>query len=81
MEKIMSLETIREKEQKIQELKQALAELEAKLEAEVKASQHQIINEELDNYFNAVETKYSSLKAFWESLKAEMRKSHTDSEN
>jgi hypothetical protein len=65
-----------EKEQKIIELREAIARLEAELEKDLELEQHETIDH-LDEHFNAVETKLNNLKTFWSTLKSEWR--HTNS--
>lgn len=75
----MSLQTIEEKQRHIAELKAALADLEAQLDKDIEASQHEVIDH-VDQYFNAVETKFSSLKTFWQSIKSDWRNKNNNSE-
>jgi predicted component of type VI protein secretion system len=65
-----------DKEQKILELREALTRLEDELQKDIELEQHQAI-ENLDEHFNAVETKLNNLKTFWSMLKSEWR--HTSS--
>lgn len=62
-----------EKEQRINELREALSQLEAELEKDIEREQHEAIDQ-LDAHFDAVETKLHNLKAFWQTLKEEWHK-------
>ncbi|MEZ0471660.1 hypothetical protein [Luteimonas salinilitoris] len=65
----------RETETRIRELRQSIEALERELESSStqKQAQHEVL-EHLDEYINAVDTKVSSLKLFWQTLKEEWRK-------
>lgn len=67
----MSIESRAEKEARIQELREAIACLETELRKDIEHEQHEVIDQ-LEDHFNAVETKLSSLKAFWQQLKQEL---------
>mgnify|MGYP000573349880 CR=1 FL=1 len=60
-----------EKEARIRELREAIAQLEAELEKDMEAEQHEMLDQ-LEDYFNVVETKLSGLKVFWQALKREL---------
>jgi len=60
-----------EKEARIRELREAIAKLEAELEKDMEAEQHEMLDQ-LEDYFNVVETKLSSLKVFWQALKRDL---------
>jgi len=62
-----------ETEARIRELRQSIDELEHQLSNTIDAdetTQHKTL-EHLDEYMNAVDTKVSSLKLFWQTLKQE----------
>jgi hypothetical protein len=62
-----------ETEARIRELRQSIDELEQQLSNTIdadEATQHKTL-EHLDEYMNAVDTKVSSLKLFWQTLKEE----------
>lgn len=62
-----------ETEARIRELRQSIDELEQQLSNTIDAdetTQHKTL-EHLDEYMNAVDTKVSSLKLFWQTLKEE----------
>jgi hypothetical protein len=71
----MTMKNRADKEQKILELREALTRLETELQKDIELEQHQAI-ENLDEHFNAVETKLNNLKTFWSMLKSEWR--HTN---
>jgi len=60
-----------EKEARIRELREAIAKLEAELEKDMEAEQHEMLDQ-LEDYFNVVETKLSCLKVFWQALKRDL---------
>lgn len=68
----MSELTPQERQLRIRELKQAIEELEAGMPSESEHEQHEMI-EHLDQYFDAVETKFTSLKIFWEDLRKSLK--------
>lgn len=71
-----------EKQQCICELREALDKLENELkrdEAAESVAQHEAINH-LDEYFNVVETKFQSLREFWQSLRDELKQQNKKSE-
>lgn len=62
-----------ETEARIRELRQSIDELEQQLSNTIdtdETAQHKTL-EHLDEYMNAVDTKVSSLKLFWQTLKQE----------
>lgn len=61
-----------ETESKIRELRHSIEALEQELNdsAGNERAQHELVDH-LDEYINAVETKVSSLKLFWQTLKQE----------
>lgn len=62
-----------ETEARIRELRQSIDELEQQLRNTIAAkehAQHETL-EHLDEYMDAVDTKVSSLKVFWQTLKQE----------
>lgn len=62
-----------ETEARIRELRQSIDELEQQLSNTIdvdEINQHKTL-EHLDEYMNAVDTKVSSLKLFWQTLKQE----------
>lgn len=65
-----------EAEQRIKDLRESISQLEQELErhnaSEVHA-QHALIDH-LDEYIDAVDDKFSSLKLFWNTLRQEWRK-------
>lgn len=63
----MSEQSRQEKLAKIQALREAIAQLEAELEREFEQDQHELVDH-LEDHFNAVETRLSSLKTFWQNL-------------
>jgi vacuolar-type H+-ATPase subunit E/Vma4 len=73
----MSISNRAEKHTRIRELREAIAQLETELQKEMETEQHAMIDR-LEDHFNAVETKLSSLKAFWQALKQDLMspKSH-----
>ncbi|MCL5974475.1 MAG: hypothetical protein M1270_01350 [Gammaproteobacteria bacterium] len=73
----MSNLTPQERQVRIRELKQAIEELEAGMPSEMDEQQHEKIDE-LEQYFDAVETKFTSLKIFWEDLKQSLKDSKQD---
>ncbi|MDO8825805.1 hypothetical protein [Methylophaga sp.] len=73
----MSNLTPQERQVRIRELKQAIEELEAGMPSEMDEQQHEKIDE-LEQYFDAVETKFTSLKIFWEDLKQSLKNSKQD---
>lgn len=73
----MSNLTPQERQVRIRELKQAIEELEAGMPSEMDEQQHEKIDE-LEQYFDAVETKFTSLKIFWEDLKQSLKNSKHD---
>lgn len=73
----MSNLTPQERQVRIRELKQAIEELEAGMPNEMDEQQHEKIDE-LEQYFDAVETKFTSLKIFWEDLKQSLKNSKQD---
>lgn len=64
--------TPQERQVRIRELKQAIEELEAGMPNEMDEQQHEKIDQ-LEQYFDAVETKFTSLKIFWEDLKQSLK--------
>ncbi|WP_417549333.1 hypothetical protein [Methylophaga sp.] len=68
----MSNLTPQERQVRIRELKQAIEELEAGMPNEMDEQQHEKIDQ-LEQYFDAVETKFTSLKVFWEDLKQSLK--------
>lgn len=64
--------TPQERQVRIRELKQAIEELEAGMPNEMDEQQHEKIDQ-LEQYFDAVETKFTSLKIFWEDLKESLK--------
>jgi cob(I)alamin adenosyltransferase len=71
----MSISSRREAENRIRELRESLNELEDEL-ARHKAdesAQHALIDH-LDEYIDAVDDKFSSLKMFWHTLRQEWRR-------
>lgn len=68
----MSTESRIDKEARIQDLREAIARLEAELKRDIEAEQHDLIDR-LDEHFDAVETKLSSLRAFCKQLKQGLR--------
>lgn len=73
----MSNLTPQERQVRIRELKQAIEELEAGMPSEMDEQQHEKIDE-LEQYFDAVETKFTSLKIFWEDLKQSLKNQKSD---
>ncbi|ODN68230.1 MULTISPECIES: hypothetical protein [Methylophaga] len=73
----MSNLTPQERQVRIRELKHAIEELEAGMPSEMDEQQHEKIDE-LEQYFDAVETKFTSLKIFWEDLKQSLKDSKQD---
>lgn len=67
----MSIDSRAEKQARIQELREAIARLETELQKDIENEQHEVI-ERLEDHFDVVETKLSSLKAFWQQLKREL---------
>lgn len=67
-----SSESRSDKEARIRELREAIARLEAELQRDIEADQHDLIDR-LDEHFDTVETKLSSLRAFWKQLKQDLR--------
>lgn len=63
----MSEQSRQEKLAKIQALREAIAQLEAELKREFEQDQHELVDH-LEDHFNAVETRLSSLKTFWQNL-------------
>lgn len=61
------------KEEKIRQLRAAIAQLEEELERDLEDEQHRAIDN-LDEYLNAVDSKFDNLKLLWEALKDELRK-------
>lgn len=62
-----------ETEDRIRELRESIDELERQLRniiADQESVQHESL-EHLDEYINAVDTKVSSVKVFWQTLKSE----------
>lgn len=72
----MTIETRAEKEAHIKELREAIARLEVELRKDIENEQHEAIDQ-LENHFDVVETKLSSLKAFWQQLKQDLLASGT----
>lgn len=68
----MSSLTPQERQLRISELKQAIEELEAGMPSDMDEQQHEQIDA-LEQYFDAVETKFTSLKVFWEDLKQSIK--------
>lgn len=68
----MTMSDRQEKQQKLAELRQAIARLEAELEVDKELELHQAIDH-LDEHFEVVETKFNNLKAFWSTLKSDWR--------
>lgn len=64
----------RETETRIRELRQSIEALEHELNSSPSQEQQHELLEHLDEYINAVDTKVSSLKLFWQTLKQEWRK-------
>ncbi len=60
------------KENRIRELREAIIQLEAELQRDIEAEQHDAIDR-LDEHFDAVETKLRSLRTFWMLLKRDLR--------
>ncbi len=75
----MSNLTPQERQVRIRELKQAIEELEAGMPNEMDEQQHEKIDQ-LEQYFDAVETKFTSLKVFWEDLKQSLKTQHSKHE-
>lgn len=71
----MDIDHRRETETRIRELRQSIEALERELESSAtqEQAQHEVL-EHLDEYINAVDTKTSSLKLFWQTLKEDWRK-------
>jgi chromosome segregation ATPase len=66
-------------ENRIRELRDSLNQLEAQLEhidGQEQRAQHRQI-EHLDDYINAVDTRFKSLQLFWTTLKSEWLKPKT----
>lgn len=61
-----------EKQEKIRELREAIAQLERELEKDIEREQHEAI-EHLEDYFKMVDSKFDNLKLLWEALKAELK--------
>lgn len=61
-----------DKEARIAELREAIARLEAELQQDIEAAQHDLIDR-LDEHFDAAESKLGSLRAFWMALKRDLR--------
>lgn len=68
-----STQRIKELESKIGELRDSIGDLETQLIAEKDSAQHEAIDR-LENYINAVDTRFSSLREFWCVLVSEYRK-------
>ncbi|MCD8520664.1 MAG: hypothetical protein LRY66_17600 [Saccharospirillaceae bacterium] len=69
----MSITKHQETEDRIRELRESIDELERQLRniiADQESVQHESL-EHLDEYINAVDTKVSSVKVFWQTLKNE----------
>ena len=62
-----------EKQQKLLELRDAIARLETELERDQELELHQAIDH-LDEHFEVVETKFNNLKVFWSTLKSDWKK-------
>ncbi|WP_341644216.1 hypothetical protein [Thauera sp. SDU_THAU2] len=60
-------------ESRIRELRQAIEALEQELNKDDDAVKEHAMIDHLDQYIDAVDTKVSSLKAFWQSLKQEWK--------
>jgi predicted nuclease with TOPRIM domain len=71
----MSIESRVDKENRIRELREAIARLETELQRDIEAEQHDLIDR-LDEHFDAVETKLSSLRTFWMKLKRDLGQAH-----
>lgn len=56
----------------IDALSDAVADLDQQLEKTIESEQHEIIDH-LDDYFDSVETRLASLKAFYSSLRDELK--------
>lgn len=67
----MSIDSRAEKQARIKELREAIARLETELQKDIENEQHEVI-ERLEDHFDVVETKLSSLKVFWRQLKQEL---------
>lgn len=61
-----------DKQARIRELREAIVRLESELQQDIEAEQHDLIDR-LDEHFDAVETKLSSLRAFWRELKQDLQ--------
>ena len=59
-----------EKQQKLMELRDAIARLETELERDQELDLHQAIDQ-LDQHFEVVETKFNNLKVSWSTLKSD----------
>lgn len=57
---------------KIRELSECMEKLEAELEAEAEREQHDAIDR-LEEYFNAVETRFQGLREYWKVVYDEIR--------
>lgn len=69
----MQINNRQETEARIRELRQSIDELEQQLSNTIdtdEVTQHKTL-EHLDEYMDAVDTKVSSLKLFWQTLKQE----------
>lgn len=65
--------TTAEKEKRLSELRAAVDQLEQELKREEEEAQHELIDH-LDDYFNVVESKFQSLREFWQYLKEDRSK-------
>ncbi|MEC7119756.1 MAG: hypothetical protein VXW65_07625 [Pseudomonadota bacterium] len=63
----MSEQSRQEKLARIQELREAINQLEIELKREFEQDQHELVDH-LEEHFDAVETRLSSLKTFWHDL-------------
>jgi len=69
----MTLSNRQEKQQKLAELREAIARLETELEQDQEIELHHAIDH-LDEHFEVVEVKFNNLKTFWSTLKSDWRK-------
>jgi predicted nuclease with TOPRIM domain len=69
----MSFSNRQEKQQKLAELREAIARLETELERDQEQELHQAIDH-LDEHFEVVEVKFNNLKTFWSTLKSDWKK-------
>jgi chromosome segregation ATPase len=66
----MTMSNRQEKQQKLMELRDAIARLETELERDQELDLHQAIDQ-LDQHFEVVETKFNNLKVSWSTLKSD----------